>query len=85
MSTDYLPIACTFYDELEAAAVKKIVSAIVYKENNETINIESRVIDFKTLNKEEFMILENGLSIRLDKIISFNGIKSQMSESCLNY
>ena len=35
MSTDYIPIACHFYDELESAAVKRTLSTIIYKEENE--------------------------------------------------
>ncbi len=81
MST-YVPISCSFYDELEAAAVKKVYSKIVYKENSEKKVIEGYVIDFKNINKEEFMILKDGTSIRLDMIISFNDLKPQDKDYC---
>jgi len=76
MSTDYIPIACHFYDELESAAVKRTLSTIIYKEDNEEKTVEDYVVDFKNINKEEFAVLKSGLRIRLDKIVSFNGLKA---------
>ncbi|GGD46190.1 hypothetical protein GCM10012288_20580 [Malaciobacter pacificus] len=73
MDNKYKPIACQFYDELESLAVKKVKSKIVYSEDNIQKEIEDFIVDFKTLNKEEFMILQNGLQIRLDKVLSVNG------------
>jgi Rho-binding antiterminator len=75
MQTDYKPIACHFYDELEDLAVKKIKSKIIFTQNENTKEIEDFIIDFKTLNKQEFIILSSGLEIRLDKIISVNDSK----------
>lgn len=74
MNTDYIPVACHFYDELESAAVKKTLSTIIYLDNGNEQTIEDYVVDFKNLNKEEFAVLKSGLEIRLDKIISFNGL-----------
>jgi Rho-binding antiterminator len=82
MRNDYIPISCAFYDELEAAAVKKIESTIVYKEDEQIKTISALVIDFKTKNKEEFLILNNLKEIRLDKIISFNNIKPEDKNYC---
>ncbi len=72
MNDKYQAVACHFYDELEALAVKKIKSEITYKENNIQEVIEDFIVDFKTANKEEFMILSSGLKIRLDKVIKVN-------------
>ena len=36
------------------------------------MTIEDLIVDFKTKNKEEFLILNNGTQIRLDKIIKIN-------------
>lgn len=74
MDNDYIPIACHFYDELESAAVKRVLSTIVYKEDGNEKTIEDYVVDFKNINKEEFAVLKSGLRIRLDKIISFNDL-----------
>ena len=73
MNRKYEPIACAFYDELEAAAIKKEQCTIIYKDTNDiTHAIEDMIIDFQTKNKEEFMLLKSGLILRLDQIISFN-------------
>jgi len=82
MQNDYIPISCAFYDELEAAAVKKVNSTIVYKENLEEKTIVDFIIDFKTKNKQEFVLLKNGTEIRLDKIISFNNLKPSDKNYC---
>lgn len=81
MSTDYIPISCSFYDELEAAAVKKISVPIIYLENNQKKKIEAKVVDFRTFLKEEFVILDSGLEIRLDRIVEFNNL-SPDNEKC---
>jgi len=77
MASDYIPIACHFYDELESAAVKRTLNTIVYLDENIEKTIEDYVVDFKTLNKEEFAVLKSGQKIRLDKIVSFNGLKAK--------
>lgn len=82
MTSDYIPISCAFYDELEACAVKKALCTIVYKEDEEIKTVEALIVDFKTLKKEEFMILDDCTQIRLDKIISFNNIKPKDRMYC---
>ncbi len=82
MSSDYVPISCAFYDELEAAAVKKVHSTIEYKDDNQIKTVHGFVKDFKTLAKQEFLILDNDLQIRLDYIITFNGLKPTDKNYC---
>lgn len=74
--SDYKPISCDFYDELEAAALRRLSNEIVYlnEQGVETL-VSGVVITLKTLNKEEFLTLDSGLTIRLDRLISLNGIK----------
>lgn len=74
MENKYIPISCHFYDELEALAVKRIKSKIVFLEDTLENEIEDFIIDFKNINKEEFMILSSGKQIRLDKIVSINDL-----------
>lgn len=74
MENNYKPIACHFYDELEALAVKRTKLHIIYLEDNKQKEIEDLIVNFKTLNKEEFMILSSGLQIRLDKIVRVDKI-----------
>ena len=74
MDNKYHAISCHFYDELEVLAVKKIIAKITYFENENEMTIEDLIVDFKTKNKEEFLILKNGTQIRLDKIIKINDL-----------
>lgn len=69
----YEPIDCNFYDILEATAVKKTVAEIVFSTEGGNQIIKSRILNLFTKEKEEFMVLENDLTIRLDQIISVNG------------
>ncbi len=82
MENDYIPISCAFYDELESAAVKKMISTIVYRDNFEEKTITDLLIDFKTKEKQEFVLLKSGTQIRLDKIISFNDLKPSDKDYC---
>ena len=70
MDDIYKTVSCQFYDELEAFAVKKTYSRILYMDNENEMYLEDFIVDFKTKNKEEFLILSYGLQIRLDKIIN---------------
>ena len=74
MDDKYKTISCHFYDELEALAVKKVLLKITYFENKNKKHIEDIIVNFKTKNKEEFLILKNRLIIRLDKISKINGL-----------
>ena len=74
MDNKYHAISCHFYDELEVLAVNKIIAKITYFENENEMTIEDLIVDFKTKNKEEFLILKNGTQIRLDKIIKINDL-----------
>ena len=74
MANKYQTVSCHFYDELETLAVKKVLSKITYSENENEIDIEDLIVDFRTRNKEEFLILKNRTQIRLDKIIKINEI-----------
>lgn len=70
----YIPINCSYYDELEALATRKRIVPIIYrKDDGEEATLQTRILDFYTRNKEEFMVLEAGPDIRLDKIVSVDG------------
>lgn len=72
----YQPISCDFYDELELLALRKTVAKIVIRKENEIVEtIENVIKTLYTKDKEEFLVLENGQEIRLDKLVSVNGIE----------
>lgn len=76
----YIPISCSFYDYLEEAATLKKVAIIDYFENGIPTKIESWIKTLFIKDKIEFMMLENGQSIRLDHLIRFNG--KALPKSC---
>ncbi|MEL6655832.1 MAG: Rho-binding antiterminator [Bacteroidota bacterium] len=70
----YIPINCSYYDELEAAATQRRTVTIVYRDAQEQEQeVATRIKDLYARNKEEFMVLENGLEFRLDRLISIDG------------
>ena len=74
MSTKYQPINCHFYDELELLAIRQKNCLIQYQNEAEKMLEKIDVIlDFKIIDKAEFMLLKSGEKIRLDKIISVDG------------
>ena len=71
----YVPINCSYYDELEAFATLRQSVTIVYENftTKETETIKTRILNFYIRDKVEFMVLENGADIRLDALISVDG------------
>ncbi len=70
----YVPISCSYYDELEALATLRRTVAIVYQApGTPKQTIQARIVDFRTENKVEYMLLDNGLEIRLDWLIAADG------------
>lgn len=79
---EYQRISCHFYDVLESAAVKRVLCKIVYEEDEKDIEIEQKVVDFKIIDKAEYMILDNSQKIRLDKILLFNNVNPNDNNYC---
>jgi len=70
MATDYKPIDCNYYDELEAAATLRKRVLLQYFSELRELTIDSVVIDtFFMRDGAEFMRLKTGEEIRLDHII----------------
>ena len=75
----YIPINCSFYDYLEEAATLQKMALIEYINQGIVVSIEAKIHTLLVKNKVEFMELENGQSIRLDSLISFDGKTLPMS------
>lgn len=70
-NTPYINISCDLYDQLEAFAMKAIKLKIVIEDDNgHSTEVFTKICDLQTKDKEEFAILENGQSVRLDRITS---------------
>lgn len=74
----YKPINCSFYDILEAHATKKRYVRIQYfTDIHEFITVDAIIKDLYIKpdqnGKAEFMLLNTGLEIRLDRLVSVDG------------
>ncbi|MEN0005948.1 MAG: hypothetical protein AAF798_17490 [Bacteroidota bacterium] len=70
----YQPISCNFYDELEALATLRQIATINYRlGNGQTATAEGKIVNLYTKDKEEFLELDSGFTLRLDYLISVNG------------
>lgn len=74
MSDKYIPINCEFLERLELWSLQKTNCNIIYQQGNFPRNIEINAIisDIICRNKADFLILDSGDEIRLDRIISVN-------------
>ncbi len=74
MQDKYIPINCEFLERLEFWCLKKIPCQIVYRQGNfpRDLEIETIITDIFSRDKAEFISLENGEEIRLDRIVSVN-------------
>ncbi len=70
----YTPIACSFYDLFEVAGSRQTPVELVLKDEQ---TIQGKIKTLKTVkNRGEFVVLQSGEEIRLDKIKSMNGKES---------
>jgi Rho-binding antiterminator len=73
-SRSYIPINCSFYDELEALATLRKLATIHYAdEKGKTLEVSGKIKDFFIREQVEYLILDSGFELRLDYITSVNG------------
>jgi Rho-binding antiterminator len=73
MSDKYKPISCTYHDILESVTVLREVCDIVYvDEVNQQHSVRAKITDIFARSGEEFIKLEDGTLIRLDRLRMVN-------------
>ena len=78
----YKPINCDLHSHIEDFIVRKTkVTMCFLRENENVIVNDILLVDTWTKGGEEFIKTDSNETIRLDKIVSINGIKFD-SESC---
>ncbi|GAB5550975.1 MAG: hypothetical protein Sapg2KO_05660 [Saprospiraceae bacterium] len=71
---EYKPINCSYYDELEAIATLRKRVVVEYYDGDLALKLENvGITNLFTKEKEEFVVLTNGLTIRLDRLIQVDG------------
>ena len=68
---DYRPVDCDFTDEIEFLVVNKLpVNITFFDPNGIQLNESGLITDIFAQNSEDFLKLENGRVIRLDRILT---------------
>jgi Rho-binding antiterminator len=76
MPKAYAPIDCEFHDVLEATAVRRRVAAIRYRaRDGQTSLVHARILDLYATSGVEYMRLDDGAVIRLDRIVSIDDVE----------
>ncbi|MBC6996840.1 hypothetical protein QWY85_04055 [Neolewinella lacunae] len=78
--TNYRPIDCNFYDHFEAAIVTRRTVSLSYRGIDGEVNhTETRLSNTKTVRTEEYVQLGSGTWLRLDRIVSVDGVAAGVS------
>ncbi|GJM28154.1 MAG: hypothetical protein DHS20C17_07890 [Cyclobacteriaceae bacterium] len=71
----YQPIDCNFYDHLEAFATRrKYVRIQFFSDIHEFQTTDAIIKDLYIRDGYEFMLLSDGMEVRLDRLVSVAGI-----------
>ena len=70
--SDYTPINCQFYDELEALATTGTRCQLVYRTEPDSppITYQGIITDLFTEEKVEYLRLVDGFTLRLDQLLA---------------
>jgi Rho-binding antiterminator len=75
MGTDYRPIDCGFHDVLEACAIRRVrCRNVIGDVGDGARTVESRIVDIHVADGEEFIEVEDGERIRLDRLVEVTAI-----------
>ena len=70
----YKPTSRDFYEELELLVMQKKTCHITYKAPNGAVSdINNKLYRLYHKEEGEYLVLESGLEIRLDQLITING------------
>lgn len=74
MMKDYTPVSCAFHDQLEALATLRQPCQMTYHTSeDEVVERQGLIVDVYAEDKADFLKLEDGTVIRLDRLVSVNG------------
>lgn len=69
----YQNINCSYYDRLEAFATNRTNCSILYHDGTEK-TVEGIIVDLFARDGAEYLKLNSGTVIRLDHLVSINGL-----------
>ncbi len=73
-TSKYQNISCSYYDQLEAYATKQTQCLVIFRDDDLEKTTEGIIVDVFAKEGAEYLKLNNGIVIRLDQLISINGI-----------
>ncbi|MBD9470401.1 hypothetical protein [Pseudoxanthomonas sp. PXM01] len=84
MSTVYVPINCEFHDVLEATAVRRRPAIFSLRDPaGQPATVHARIVDLYAHDGMEYMRLDDGRVVRLDHIISVDGVaQASFTDAC---
>jgi transcriptional antiterminator Rof (Rho-off) len=65
---DYQPVACSFYDELGLRMMRSRPCTMVVENGDQPETVEAVIQDLRTDGDAEYVCLDDGRRIRLDRI-----------------
>lgn len=81
-SSPYTPIDCGFHDRLEHWAVTRQPVEITWRDSADTRTSSSRILDVFAKNGADWLRLADGQIVRLDQVVSVNGMKPSEGSIC---
>lgn len=77
----YKPVNCSFMDEVEHLATQRKRGGlgkgqVVYLSNDVEVTIEDAILTWQTRSGVEYLVLESGLEIRMDAVVSLYGVRA---------
>jgi hypothetical protein len=70
-----VPIACSLHDRLEALATMRRPCAVVFRapDSGDLTEIYGRIVDVFAREGAEFVRMEDGTTVRLDRLVRVDG------------
>lgn len=84
MNATYVPINCEFHDLLEATATRRRVATFRHlDEGGSEQVVAARILDLFAKDGMEYMQLDDGQTLRLDRIVSIDdAVRDAWDVSC---
>ncbi len=70
----YAPIACGLVDELQLRAMRRTPVRVTFLKEGAHGVFEGRIADIRSRDGAEFLLLEEGPTVRLDALVEVDGI-----------
>jgi Rho-binding antiterminator len=77
MSDSYQPIDCDFHDLLETLATTRRRAVLEYRDDDGAPQRrDAVVVDVFARDGAEYLVLDDGLRLRLDRLLAVNGLQA---------